>query len=267
VNARIPVVAALPEYAVAVAGLPRRAERVDRAAGAIVVIDGATAWWDAAAIAVEGGAAAVLVAEPLEVPLELVAGLADRAEVPIVVHRARLREDLVTVAIEQRAGVSPRVVVAECRAPASELPAMVRDAIGWMRALTDERLVVASASIGSGTGAALLRAAVDGRVVGSLIVAATDPDATVLRLQALGETATEVEIDDLLGRSELATSSGTGRLVAPARLEAGERAAVRRAVDLVVVQGRSSTELEQLLHDAAAASTVLGGSVDSTIFS
>ena len=95
-NARIPVVAELPEYVVAVAGLPLSMERVDRAAGAIVVVDGATQWWDATALAVEAGAAAVLVGEPREVPLERVARLAELAEqsgVPILVHRARLRDD------------------------------------------------------------------------------------------------------------------------------------------------------------------------------
>lgn len=256
-SARIPVVADLPEYAVAVAGLPERAERVDRVAGAIVVVDGATAWWDAAALAVADGASAVLVAEPHEVPLELVAELAAASEVPIVVSRTRLRDDVVAVAIEQRRGVAPRIVVAESRAAVRELPAMLRDAVGWMRVLADEPLVVASTSIGSGTATALLRATVDGRVVGSMVAAETQPEAMVLRVQALGEVTTEVEIDAPLGVAELATSTALGRLVAPARFESGERAALRRAVELVA-RGESSRDLDHLLRDAEAASAVLG---------
>jgi len=270
VSARVPVVVELPDYIVAVAGLPQSTERGDQAAGAIVVVDGAERWWDAAALAVEAGAAAVLVAEPREVPVEPVArlaGLAAQSEVPIFVHRARLRDDLVAKAIEQRAGVAPRVVVAECRASAGDLPAMVRDAAGWASALAEERLVVAAASFGPASGTALLRAMAGGRVLGSMIVATTHPDATVLRVQALGETSTEVEIDDLLGRSELATSTSAGRLVAPARFEAGERAALRRAVEAVIDGRSSTTDLGRLSHDAEAASAVLAARGGSSAFS
>jgi hypothetical protein len=259
VNARVPVVAELPEYAVAAAGLPLSTERVDRAAGAIVVVDGATRWWDATAFAVEAGAAAVLVAEPQEVPLERVGRLAELAEqsgVPILAHRARLRNDLVVVALEQRAGFVARVVVAECRAAPRDLPAMVRDAVGWTRALAGERLAVAAASFGPDSGTALLRARAGGRVVGSLIVGTTIAEATVLRVQALGEATTELEIDAPLGRTELATSTGRGRLVAPTRFEAGERAALRRAVR-AVAEGRAAADLEELLHDAETAAAML----------
>jgi len=258
VNARVPVVAGLPDYLVAVAGLPLSTERVDRAAGAIVVVDGATRWWDATALAVEAGAAAVLVGEPREVPLERVARLAELAEqsgVPILVHRARLRDDLVAVALEQRESFGTRVVVTECRAAPSDLPAMVRDAVGWTRALAGERLAVAAASFGPASGTALLRTRAGGRVVGSLIVGTTIGEATVLRVQALGEATTELEIDAPLGRTELATSTVHGRLVAPTRFEAGERAALRRAV-AAVAQGLPSADLEALLHDADAAAAM-----------
>jgi hypothetical protein len=256
VSARIPVLAELPEYRVAVAGLPERAQHADRAAGAIVVVEGATGWWDAAAIAVEAGASAVLVAEPREVPLEPIADFAARSGVPVIVHRSCLRDDLVALGVEQRGGVAPRLIVAECRAAAGELPVLVRDGVGWMRALAHDRLDVASASFASGTGTALLRSHVGGRVVGSIVVAATRSEGTVLRVQALGEVTTEVEIDAPLGRSELATSTSAGRLVAPARFETGERAALRRAID-AVTQRHPSPDLEHLLHDAEATSALL----------
>ena len=268
-NASTPVVTDLPDYLVAIAGLPLSTERVDRMAGAIVVVDGATRWWDAATLAVEAGAAAVLVAEPREVPLGPVGRLsqvAAQSGVTILVHRARLREDLVAVALEQRAGRVPRVLVAECRAAAGDLPALVRDAIGWARALAGERLTVAAASFGRASGTALLRSRADGRAVGSLILGATIVEATVLRVQALGETTTELEIDAPLGRTELATSTVAGRLVAPTRFEAGERAALRRAV-AAAAQRIASDDLEGLLHDAEAATAALDPKPASAIFS
>lgn len=256
---RVGILADLPEYVVAVAGLPRSAERVGRSAGAIVVVDGSAEWWDAAAGAVEAGAAAVLVAEPRAVPLEEVGALADRAAdrgVPIVVHRSSLRADLVVLALAQRSGVAPRVTVAECRATADALPAMVRDAVGWTRSLAGAPLVVGAADSGRDAGTALLRADDDGRVLGSVLVGVTSPEGAVLRVQALGEATTEVEIDAPLGHVELATSTAAGRLVAPARLESGERASVRRAVDMVA-RGTRCLELDELLADAQAAEAIL----------
>ena len=88
----------------------------------------------------------------------------------------------------------------------------------------------------------------------------------MLRVQALGETSTELEIDAPLGRAELATSTVGGRLVAPARFEAGERAALRRAVE-AVAQGLPSADLEDLLHDAEAATAALGPTGHPQIFS
>lgn len=247
---RVPVVAELAHYRVAVAGLPVHAAPAEAMAGSIVVVDGATRWWDAAARAVDSGAVAVLVAEPRGVPLDAVRDLATGAGVPILVHRARLRADLVAQALEHREGLAPRAVVAECRAPAGRLVPMVRDAIGWMRSLATTPLAVASASAASAGGSALLRSGEDDRVVGSLIAAATHPEGEFLRVQALGETTTELEIDAPAGRAELATSTSRGRLVAPARYEAGERVALRRAIH--AVGGAAPSDLAELVHDEEA---------------
>ena len=263
---RVPVLADLPGYVVAVAGLPHTAERVGRVAGAIVVVDGSTEWWDAASLAVDAGAVGVLVAEPRAVPFASVAVLADRADargVPILVHRGGMRADLVDLAIAQRAGAAPRVTIAECRATGDDLPAMVRDAVGWTRALAGVPLVVAAAGGGRDAATALLRAAGDGRVVGSVLVSVTSPGGAVLRVQALGEATSELEIDAPLGRIELATSTAEGRLVAPARLESGERASVRRAVD-TVARGVPCLELAELLEDARAAEAILSASQHPT---
>ena len=59
---------AMNDLRVAADGLPARVEHARDAAGAIVVVDGSAEWWDAAASAIDGGARAVVVAEPLEVP-------------------------------------------------------------------------------------------------------------------------------------------------------------------------------------------------------
>jgi hypothetical protein len=254
VTARVPVVAPLADYRAAVAGLPIHAAAADAMAGSIVVVDGAIRWWDAATRAVDAGAVAVLVAEPRDVPLDAVRDLAAGAAVPILVHRARLRADLVAQALEHRDGLAPRVVVAECRVPAVRLVPMVRDAIGWMRSLTAVPLAVASASASSDGGSALLRSRDDGRIVGSLIAAATRPEGEYLRVQALGETTTELELDDPAGRSELATSTSRGRLVAPTRYEARERAALRRAID--AVGNAAPSDLAALVHDEEAVAAI-----------
>jgi hypothetical protein len=267
VTARVPVVAGLAGYREAVAGLPIHAAPAEVIAGSIVVVDGAIRWWDAAARAVDAGALAVLVAEPREVPLDAVRDLAAGAGagVPILVHRARLRADLVAQAVEHRDGLAPRVIVAECRAPAGRLVPMVRDAIGWMRSLAAVPLVVASASASSDGGTALLRARDDARVVGSLIAAATRPEGEFLRVQALGETTSELELDDPAGRSELATTTRRGRLVAPGRYEAGERVALRRAIGAVA--GAEPSDLTDLVHDEEAVAAIDGFRSLPAIFS
>ena len=261
-NARVPIVATLAEYHVAIAGLPLRAQLATGATGAVVVVDGAGRWWDAAERAIHAGAAAIVVAEPRDVPLDEVAGLAvltTEAGVPIVVHRCRIREDVVALAVAHREDVAPRIVVAECRATTADLAATVRDAVGWVRALADTDLVVASPSRSPSPsddgGTALLRSSTDGRVVGSLLSAVTRTEGALLRVQALGETTTEFELDEPVGRCELSTSTVHGRLVAPVPFEAGERAALRRALD-AVVERRSPGELAALLHDAHAASAI-----------
>ncbi|NUT57589.1 MAG: hypothetical protein HOQ00_01890 [Agromyces sp.] len=232
----IPVVASLDPYRVGVSGLPIRARLASEGvavAGAIVVVDGAAAWWDAAAAAVDAGASAVLVTEPREEPIEHVTALLGTAAVPIVVFRARLRHDLVDQAVAARDGEPPRIVVAEARGSATELRAIVRDAVGWVRALGGARLEVASAAATARGGTVLLRSRDDGRVIGSLILAASEPRGELLRVRALGETATEVEIDEAMGRWEVATSTAVGRTIAPTRFEERERAALRRAVEAV----------------------------------
>lgn len=250
----IAVFSDLAAYRIAVAGLPLAARHTRDAAEAIVVVDGSGAWWEAATDAARAGAPAVLIAEPRDVPLAEAHALA-HLSVPILVHRSRLRPDLVSMALEHRAGVQPRVVVAECRAASSELVPMVRDAAGWMRALAGATFVVACPA-GRDGGTSLLRAGAEPRAVGSVIATVTRPEGSLLRVTALGEVTSEIEIDEPAGLSELSTSTREGRQVAPSRFEAGERVAVRRAVEAVRV-GSLPTDLVDLIRDENIARTIL----------
>lgn len=254
-NARVPVVAGSAPYRVAVAGLPMQAMPGDRIAGSVVVVDGAADWWTAAASAIDAGASAVLVAEPLDVPHEAVRDLARRSDVPVVVHRSRLRPELVASAVAHREGVAPRVLVAECQVGPAQLELVVRDAVGWLRELADAPLSIASASTNPGGGAALVRAEGVG-IVASLTITATRREGMLLRVQALGETTTELEIDEPTGTTELATGTRRGRLVAPALYEDAERESLRRAVD-AVAGGGPTDDLRRLLHDAELAAAII----------
>lgn len=260
-NAGVPVFADLPAYRVAVASLPVRARIAGEPAGGIVVVDGAADWSDAVTQAISAGASAVLIAEPRGWLDPLPADLVERWPVPVIVHRSQLRHDIVSRAVTQRAGVLPRIVVAECRSTVDGLPAMVRDAAGWMRELSQASLGVAAAAVGRGGGTALLRAETGKSVVGSMSITVTRPEGAILRLTALGETTTDVEFDEPMGRFELATSTSTGRLVAPASLEAGERVALRRALD-AVAEGSRPSDLSDLVHDDHVARDILSARHD-----
>jgi hypothetical protein len=255
----VPVFAELSAFRAAASGLPLRARLVDRVAGSIAVVDGATEWWDAAAAAIGAGASAVLVAEPRDVPLHAAGELAARSEVPILVQRSRLRGDLMATAVAHRDGVAPRLVVAECWGRLAERPVLVRDAVGWVRTLVGGRLGLGSASVTAEGGTALLRAEGTG-LLASLVITGTRVDGAGLRVRALGETITEIELDEAIGRTELTTSTSRGRLVAPSMFESPEREALRRAVDAVgaAVDAAPFAHLDDLLHDARLAASVLG---------
>jgi hypothetical protein len=250
VTARIGVVATVPEFRVAVAGLPYRAGAVSAPVGAVVVVDGGGAWWDAAERAAEGGARAVLVADPERAPIDAIDALAAGVDIPLLLHRPRLRHDLVARALEARDGARPRVIVAECRAEPDDLHALVRDAVGWLRLLAGGPLELAATG-----GAALLRPTGGPTPVGTVIATVTTAGGPVLRVRALGETTTELDIDDPLGRRELATSTAAGRTVAPVLHESAPRAALRRALD-VAASGDPVDDLNRLRHDASIADGV-----------
>ncbi|WP_173921645.1 hypothetical protein [Agromyces sp. Marseille-P2726] len=255
-SARIGVVAELDEYRAAVDGLPARATLVDRLAGAVVVVDGRGDWWQPAEAAAAAGASGLVVDDPGEVPRTALGELAERIGVPVVVHRPLLRADLAAAAVAQRGGVAPRVFAAECAGESVQLVGAVRDALGWLRELSDASLRVVTATVSPTGGTALVRAEGTG-LVGSLIITQARLGGAIVRVQALGETGTEVELDAPMGRLTLTTTTSRGRLIEPALFEAGERSALRRAID-AVTGGGAIRDLEDLRHDAEAASAVFG---------
>jgi hypothetical protein len=123
--------------------------------------------------------------------------------------------------------------------------------------------MAASEPAPSGSRTALMRSR-DTGVLGSIVMTSTRAEGKMLRVQALGETTTELEIDEPLGRTELATSTARGRLVAPPRFERPERQALRRAIE-VAGHGTPVPDLEQLRHDAEAAELILR-SGDANLF-
>ena len=237
VNARIPVVADLPDYVVAVAGLPAAARSASiGCAGAIVVVDGATR-----VVGCRGagrgrrGRPRCSWRSRTRCRSSRSRELAARASgVPILVHRARLRDDLVAVAdraTRRRRATGRRRGVPGARR--RDLPAMVRDAVGWMRALADDRLVVA-VGLRRRRAAPARRSCAPAPTVASsapMLAAVTRPEA---RCSACRRWARRPPRSRSTHRSAGRSSPrapSEGAWVAPRRFETGERAALRRAVE------------------------------------
>ena len=143
---RVSVFTDLPGYRAAVASLPVSTVAADAAAGAVVVLSGETGWWDGVLAAQADGAAAVVVAAPRAAPSEEIRDLLDSAVIPVLLERPRLRPDVVQQLVDALAVTSPGVVTVECSAVASEVAAVVRDALGWASAIGRGRLDLQSAS-------------------------------------------------------------------------------------------------------------------------
>lgn len=232
-----------PGYRVAVAELPSSTRLVDEPHGAIVVLG--------------AGAEAVAAAEPDAVPAAFVIAdptgafdLTPRPGIPLVVDRARLHPDVVV-----DAGVHPDAALftAECAAPAADIAATVRDAIGWLRVLSGERLEL-DAVHATGHGAiALLRAGERAATLSATLLA--EPSAGVrLRALAIGVERVEVTID-AAGAASVVRASDAGSLTKPARYESRRRAALRRAID--AIDSGDPGDLDVWRHDEALAVAIL----------
>ncbi len=244
----------LEAYAAAVAELPATAV-VSRAPGDAIVVVSEPNWTGRVRAAWARGAAAIVVADPgSPVDLDDLAALVDEAHArpPVVIARPRLRTDA-RFAVPS-ADQTWRALVAECAAPTRSTPALARDAIGWLRVLSGGAL--APVATDAARDSALAHLTTDAGVPATLVSAAGSRlRAPFLRAVQLGERRVEVlvEADD---RHRVTVIDEGGARVLPRVFESVERAALRRAVDLVE-SSDIANDLSDLLHDESLAAWAL----------
>ncbi len=241
-------------YRTAVAELPLRAQAVEETSGAIVVVDGSRGWPQRSLVAVRAGAAALLIADPITVDDEEIAALETAGgRTPILLDRPWLRVDVVADAAVPE---DSRHVMADAVATLSDLNAVVRDAVGWLRVLAGGELELrAAASLPHGV-LALLEEPHSRRAATVTASALMGRGGARLRAHALGETRVEVDLDAATGLRGVEVSTAEGRLLRPRRHEAGERVALRRAID-AIEEGDVPSDLGAFRHDSGLATTML----------
>lgn len=245
--------AGLARYVVAARELPLSAVRAPAASADIAVVGGRG--WNAGSPR-PAGQMLVVAGDLCGSPAEI-ARLRRETGERVILERGRLRPDLVADALGARAArtaAPPRLVIAECVAPAGNLPAAVRDALGWTRELAGA-LTLSHASVASGAVSALLAGGAEGIPI-LLRASRADLPATVLRITAVGEVTTEVVLDEVGGQRTVTTVDRAGRSEAPVRFESVERVTLRRALD-AWRSGEAIDDLADLAADAALASAVL----------
>jgi hypothetical protein len=255
------IFAALPAYVAAVAELPLSAALSNDMQGAVAVVPGCGDWWQGMLAARAGGAAAVVVAEPVALPQEMLEACPWPGDLPVIIERSRLRPDVVADAVRARRGAPPRIITVECAAPAAGLDAVIRDGLGWARSLAGGSLTLRSGAAAAQGRIALLDAGVPAGgsfPVTLAAVAAGLHAGGLLQLRALGEVGTEVTVDQPAGLTRLETSTEHGTLRAPERYESPARLALRRALE-ACASGRSVADLDELLEDMTLTRTLLGG--------
>ncbi|MEW9871569.1 hypothetical protein [Arthrobacter sp. HS15c] len=250
---RMGVCAVLPDYRAAVAELPVTAALSESPRGSVVVVPGAGMWWDRALAARAEGAAALVIADPQDLPREAREVLRTLTGIPVIIERPRLRPDLVADAIQGRAGIPASIIAVECGAPASELSPVLRDGFGWARVFAGGPLSLLSGAATAQARVALLepreRRAGPAVTVAGNVEAGHGPGG-LLRILALGEVRSEVSVDQPAGLTRLETCTEEGGLVAPRRFEASARLALRRAFEACST-GEAVTDLEDFLDDCA----------------
>lgn len=243
-------------YRAAIAELPTRTRPTADAHGAVVVIDGEAPRWPGVAVeALRAGAAALVVREPRNVDgddldhLERVAGPR-----PVVMSRAALRADVVTD-VRALGGPPPAAGVAEVVGPASAVPRLVRDGVGWLRALGGGPVEFVAAFGDAESVIAGLRA--PGGVRHSLVGAVGETVVPRLRVAGLGDRRVEVVVDEAARTTRLTSTDDTGDHASPRRLEALERVALRRALEALAADVRLD-DLAEWRADDALAMQILG---------
>lgn len=227
----------------AVAELPLSARRAKGPADAVAVVDSVPG----APAALASGALGVVLVSPMTVRLEGVSELlAASAGSPVIVLRSRL------AAIPR---VTAAAFVAECSAPAAQLEAVLRDALGWMRGLGGE-LQLDTAAVSEGAAIALLH---NGAGIPSIVTARTlsgVPGGGVIRVVALASERCEVEVDEPAGVFRVVIEREGESATRGPGFESHARQALRRIISAVGSAG-PSTEFAQLLHDSDLAREIL----------
>lgn len=251
----------LPAYTAAVAELPVSAGLTDDRRGAVVVVPGTGDWWNAMLDARNGGAAAVVLAQPAVLPrAALVAPWA--ADIPVIAGRSRLRPDVVADALRARRGSPPRLITIECAAPAAALDGVILDGFGWARLLAGGPLALRASLAASRGRIALLDSMHSGGSGGPVpaTLAATPVGGLhpggLLQVLALGEVRSEVTVDQPAGLTLVETCTEEGSLRAPQRYESSARLSLRRAIE-ACSSGEPATDLEGLVEDLALARALL----------
>jgi hypothetical protein len=240
-------------YRTAVAALPLRTRAVEQARDAVVIIEGSRGWPERSVAALQEGAAALLVEHPVAVRDEEIAALEDAVDGrPIVLERPWLRPDVVADA----AVADPaRHVTVDVVAIPSELSAMVRDAIGWLRVLTGDDLELRAATARPHGLLALWEEPISGRAAAVTASALVGLGGARLRAHAVGETRVEIDLDAATDLRSVEIASADGVLRRPRRHEAGERIALRRVVDALADDIRPG-DLRGFRRDSALAAEV-----------
>lgn len=241
----------IEEYAVAIAELPLRVRATSALSGTVVVVGGEPGWGTRLRRAADAGAAALVLCEPQTLDAAEFAA-AEGIAVPVVVERARLRDDVVRDAAGM--GYPPRIVQVECGAAGVDAALVLRDAIGWARVLAGGRLEV---RITRATARAVLVQSQRTSVAVSVLLGRRDSATMWLRALAVDSERTEVVLRHRVGPAVVVRAGSTGSLHLPARYESSARVALRRALDAVEGGGHPA-DLEELAHDSAIAAAALG---------
>ncbi|WP_394771691.1 hypothetical protein [Lacisediminihabitans sp.] len=245
-------------YAVAVAELPLRARRGVTVEGAIVVIGGEVGWGRRVRQALDDGAAAIVLSDPVSIAGdEQVEASGAERRAPVIVDRPRLRMDVRDDA--GRPGRPPRAVQVECSAALADVEAVLRDGIGWARTLAGGALeLVTVRETPRGLTVLLERPAgidLDSALTATIVLGRREASPW-LRGLAIDVVRTEVIIEDATGTATVDIADRGGHSQPPPRYERSERLSLRRALD-ALDGGEHPLDLSELEHDSALGRLIL----------
>lgn len=247
------VFSSLERYRGAIGELPETTTAASSPQGAIVVVDGAGAWWDDCLRAAASGAVGIVVSAPGPAPtsaLDRLTGLPIVLERPLV--RADVASDLASDLADGRPAASALVV--ECHAPRPALAGALRDALAWAAVFAAAPLKLHTATFSGARGMALIDVGDEASVALVVGASAGAPRSGRLRVTSLGETRRELEVDG--GETRFAVTDAASRRLAPTRFERPERLALRRLA-AAVEAGVIPDDLAGYARDSALAEAIL----------